>query len=71
MKRQTPTSTAPTPHYTSIQNVSVPNFLCHITEKLRRTFCLESTCVLHPETIEGPYYIRNEYIRTDLRESQT
>ncbi|KAJ3530739.1 hypothetical protein NMY22_g8442 [Coprinellus aureogranulatus] len=36
MKRQwTPTSTAPTPHYTAIQN---------------------STCVLHPETIEGPYY---------------
>ncbi|KAJ2935391.1 hypothetical protein H1R20_g1702, partial [Candolleomyces eurysporus] len=50
MKRQTPTTTAPAPHYTSIQN---------------------STCVLHPETIEGPYYIRNEYIRTDLRERQT
>lgn len=50
MKRQwTPTSTAPIPHYTSIQN---------------------STCVLHPETVEGPYYIRNERIRTDLRETQ-
>lgn len=51
MKRQTwtPTSTAPPPHYTSIQN---------------------STCTLHPETVEGPYYIRNEYIRTDLRENE-
>ncbi|KAF5332126.1 hypothetical protein D9611_008108 [Ephemerocybe angulata] len=50
MKRQwTPTSTAATPHYTTIQN---------------------STCVLHPETVEGPYYIRNELIRTDLRETQ-
>lgn len=50
VKRQwTPTTTAPKPHYTSIQN---------------------STCVLHPETIEGPYYIRNELIRNDLREKQ-
>jgi len=51
-KRQgqwTPTSTAPIPRVTSIQN---------------------STCVLHPEVIEGPYYIRNEHIRTDLRETQ-
>jgi hypothetical protein len=31
---------------------------------------LQSTCVLHPETVEGPYYIRNEMIRTDLRETQ-
>ncbi|KAJ2929853.1 hypothetical protein H1R20_g7241, partial [Candolleomyces eurysporus] len=30
-----------------------------------------STCVLHPEVTEGPYYIRNEFLRNDLRESQT
>ncbi|KAH6916516.1 Intradiol ring-cleavage dioxygenase [Coprinopsis sp. MPI-PUGE-AT-0042] len=29
-----------------------------------------ASCVLHPETIEGPYYIRNEYVRSDIRESQ-
>ncbi|KAF6752792.1 Intradiol ring-cleavage dioxygenase, partial [Ephemerocybe angulata] len=28
------------------------------------------TCVLHPETVEGPYYIRGEQVRTDLREDQ-
>ncbi|CAA7267331.1 unnamed protein product [Cyclocybe aegerita] len=29
-----------------------------------------STCVTAPEVIEGPYYIGNEYIRYDLRETQ-
>ncbi|KAJ2916254.1 hypothetical protein MD484_g4147, partial [Candolleomyces efflorescens] len=29
-----------------------------------------STCVLHPEVTEGPYYIRNEFLRNDLREDQ-
>ncbi|KAJ3509659.1 hypothetical protein NLJ89_g5101 [Agrocybe chaxingu] len=48
-RRQTPTTTAPTPHYTTIQN---------------------STCVTAVELTEGPYYIRNEYIRYDLRETQ-
>ncbi|CAA7257447.1 unnamed protein product [Cyclocybe aegerita] len=48
-KRQTATTTAPTPHYTTIQN---------------------STCITAPEVVEGPYYIGNEYIRYDLRETQ-
>ncbi|KAF6752839.1 Intradiol ring-cleavage dioxygenase [Ephemerocybe angulata] len=30
----------------------------------------QATCVLHPETVEGPYYIRNELVRSDLREDQ-
>ncbi|KAG9099627.1 hypothetical protein FRC06_005080 [Ceratobasidium sp. 370] len=29
-----------------------------------------TTCVTAPEVTEGPYYINNEYYRTDLRESQ-
>ncbi|QRV72482.1 dioxygenase [Ceratobasidium sp. AG-Ba] len=29
-----------------------------------------ATCVTAPEVTEGPYYINNEYYRTDLRESQ-
>ncbi|RDB16624.1 hypothetical protein Hypma_002849 [Hypsizygus marmoreus] len=49
MKRQTPTSSAASPHYTSIQN---------------------STCITAPEVTEGPYYINNEYVRTDLTETQ-
>ncbi|KAF8608009.1 aromatic compound dioxygenase [Ceratobasidium sp. AG-I] len=31
---------------------------------------LKSTCVTAPEVTEGPYYINNEYYRTDLRETQ-
>ncbi|KAJ3508997.1 hypothetical protein NLJ89_g5453 [Agrocybe chaxingu] len=50
-KRQTTaTSSAATPHYTTIQN---------------------TTCVTASEVTEGPYYINNEFIRTDLRETQT
>ncbi|KAF8066595.1 Intradiol ring-cleavage dioxygenase, partial [Lyophyllum atratum] len=49
MKRQTTTSSAAPPHYTSIQN---------------------STCITAPEVTEGPYYIDNEYVRTDLSEPQ-
>ncbi|GLB40899.1 putative aromatic compound dioxygenase [Lyophyllum shimeji] len=49
MKRQTTTSTAAPPHYTSIQN---------------------STCITAPEVTEGPHYINNEYVRTDLTETQ-
>jgi protocatechuate 3,4-dioxygenase beta subunit len=30
-----------------------------------------STCVTATEVTEGPYYIGNEYVRTDLRESQS
>ncbi|CAE6404880.1 unnamed protein product [Rhizoctonia solani] len=30
-----------------------------------------TTCVTAPEVTEGPYYINNEYYRTDLRESQS
>ncbi|KAG5636480.1 hypothetical protein H0H81_007876 [Sphagnurus paluster] len=48
-KRQTPTSTAAEPHYSTIQN---------------------TTCLTAPEVIEGPYYINNEYVRTDLTEDQ-
>ncbi|CAA7263063.1 unnamed protein product [Cyclocybe aegerita] len=29
-----------------------------------------TTCVTAPEVTEGPYYINNEFIRTDLRENQ-
>lgn len=29
-----------------------------------------TTCVLAPEVTEGPYYTRNELVRTDLREDQ-
>ncbi|KAJ1308741.1 hypothetical protein OPQ81_004432 [Rhizoctonia solani] len=29
-----------------------------------------TTCVTAPEVTEGPYYINNEYYRTDLRETQ-
>jgi len=29
-----------------------------------------TTCVLAPEVIEGPYYINNEYLRTEIRENQ-
>jgi protocatechuate 3,4-dioxygenase beta subunit len=29
-----------------------------------------SSCVLSPETTEGPYFVSGEYIRTDLRETQ-
>ncbi|KAG5636997.1 hypothetical protein H0H81_006141 [Sphagnurus paluster] len=29
-----------------------------------------TTCVTAPEVIEGPYYINNEYVRTDLTETQ-
>ncbi|KIM22474.1 hypothetical protein M408DRAFT_322976 [Serendipita vermifera MAFF 305830] len=48
-KRQTTsTSSALTPHYSTIQN----------------------TCVTAPEVTEGPYYLRNDLVRTDLRESQ-
>ena len=30
-----------------------------------------STCITAPETTEGPYYINDEIVRTDLREDQT
>ncbi|KAG8734737.1 hypothetical protein FRC11_003714, partial [Ceratobasidium sp. 423] len=30
-----------------------------------------TTCVTAPEVTEGPYYINNEYYRTDLRETQS
>ncbi|CAE6438036.1 unnamed protein product [Rhizoctonia solani] len=30
-----------------------------------------STCVTAPEVTEGPYYVANELLRTDVRESQT
>ncbi|TFK20236.1 aromatic compound dioxygenase [Coprinopsis marcescibilis] len=36
----------------------------------RTTSITNNSCVLHPETIEGPYYIRNEFIRSDVRETQ-
>lgn len=36
----------------------------------RITSIQNNSCVLHPETIEGPYYIRNEFIRSDVRETQ-
>ncbi|ETW81564.1 hypothetical protein HETIRDRAFT_241995, partial [Heterobasidion irregulare TC 32-1] len=29
------------------------------------------TCITAPETTEGPYYINDEIVRTDLRENQT
>ncbi|KAG6909769.1 hypothetical protein DXG01_015485 [Tephrocybe rancida] len=29
-----------------------------------------STCITAPEVTEGPYYINNEYVRTDLSETQ-
>lgn len=29
-----------------------------------------TTCILAPEVTEGPYYTRNELVRTDLREDQ-
>jgi len=30
-----------------------------------------TTCLTAPEVVEGPYYVNNELVRTDLRESQT
>ncbi|EAU89986.1 hypothetical protein CC1G_05902 [Coprinopsis cinerea okayama7 len=36
----------------------------------RITSIQDNSCVLHPETIEGPYYIRNEFVRSDVREDQ-
>ncbi|KAG5652940.1 hypothetical protein H0H81_003016 [Sphagnurus paluster] len=29
-----------------------------------------STCITAPEVVEGPYYINNEFVRTDLTETQ-
>jgi hypothetical protein len=37
---------------------------------LTYSLVIQSTCVLHPEVTEGPYYIRNEFLRNDLREDQ-
>ncbi|KAG1702157.1 hypothetical protein DVH05_009948 [Phytophthora capsici] len=34
-------------------------------------FASTSTYVVEPEVTEGPYYIKGEYIRTDMRETQT
>ena len=34
-------------------------------------FTSNSTCVLNPEGETGPYYVKGEYIRSDLRDSQT
>ncbi|CCA73420.1 hypothetical protein PIIN_07374, partial [Serendipita indica DSM 11827] len=31
---------------------------------------IQNTCIAAPEVTEGPYYLRNELIRTDLREAQ-
>ncbi|KAG8840891.1 hypothetical protein FRB91_005547 [Serendipita sp. 411] len=31
---------------------------------------IQNTCIAAPEVTEGPYYLRNELIRTDLREGQ-
>jgi protocatechuate 3,4-dioxygenase beta subunit len=34
-------------------------------------FGSSAACVAEPELTEGPYYVRGEYIRTDMRETQT
>ncbi|KIM22482.1 hypothetical protein M408DRAFT_332916 [Serendipita vermifera MAFF 305830] len=31
---------------------------------------IQNTCVTAPEVTEGPYYLRDEYVRADLREDQ-
>jgi len=67
-KRQTATTSAIAPHYSVIQNVSL--FLP--TEWIRIFDHIEqSTCITAAEIEEGPFYIGNEFIRQDLRESQT
>ncbi|KAI0318283.1 Intradiol ring-cleavage dioxygenase, partial [Amylostereum chailletii] len=33
-------------------------------------FTGNSSCVLAPETTQGPYYVNGEYVRTDIREDQ-
>ncbi|GLE03438.1 hypothetical protein PINS_up012340 [Pythium insidiosum] len=34
-------------------------------------FAAKPACVLEPEVTEGPYYVRGELVRNDIRESQT
>ncbi|KAG8746869.1 hypothetical protein FRC10_003391 [Ceratobasidium sp. 414] len=62
MKRATSTSTAAAAKYTTIQNRPL--------EQMLTSYVHKTTCVTAPEVTEGPYYINNEYYRTDLRESQ-
>lgn len=33
-------------------------------------FSTSASCIAQPEVTEGPYYVRGEYIRTDMREEQ-
>ncbi|CCA73686.1 hypothetical protein PIIN_07639, partial [Serendipita indica DSM 11827] len=31
---------------------------------------IKNTCVMAPEVVEGPYYLRDDYVRQDIREDQ-
>jgi hypothetical protein len=61
------TASAAQPHYTDIQKYAIHHLPF---EKKYLTWFYSFTCVTAPEVTEGPYYINNEYIRSDLREDQ-
>ncbi|KAF1772776.1 Intradiol ring-cleavage dioxygenase, core [Phytophthora cactorum] len=58
---------------TAVLETSHKSSLIGITATTSASVLFGSTapCIAEPEVIEGPYYVRGEYIRTDMREQQT
>ncbi|KAF4046763.1 Dioxygenase [Phytophthora infestans] len=58
---------------TTVLETSHKSSLLGITTTTSASVLFGSTppCVAEPEVTEGPYYVKGEYIRTDMREQQT